>query len=228
MRVDAGVEAGRAVAGEYDSLFAKLIVWGEDREQARRRVLRALDEFEVDGIPTTIPFHQWIADTEEFRLGKIHTRWVEEALASAPLEPRPDGQTRRGPAPPDAMARSSAVGVASRGPARIVVEVDGRRVPVAIWDDSRQPPPPPASSAHGHATTAAGDVIAAPMQGTILQVVVEQGQEVAAGDTLCILEAMKMENHIVATRDGTVAEVAVSKGDVVETGQPLVVIEGGD
>ncbi|HEX2088639.1 MAG TPA: biotin carboxylase N-terminal domain-containing protein [Actinomycetota bacterium] len=226
VRVDAGVEAGRAVAGEYDSLFAKLIVWGEDREQARRRVLRALDEFEVDGIPTTIPIHQWIADTEEFRLGKIHTRWVEEALASAPLEPPADGQRRRRPDRSTAGGAASA-GSASPGPARIVVELNGRRIPVAIWDDARQPPPPPASSSHGHAATAAGDVIAAPMQGTILQVVVEPGEQVTAGDTLCILEAMKMENHIVATRDGTVAEVAVSKGDVVETGQALVVIEEG-
>ncbi|HEX2069301.1 MAG TPA: biotin/lipoyl-containing protein, partial [Actinomycetota bacterium] len=214
------------VAGEYDSLFAKLIVWGEDREQARRRVLRALDEFEVDGVPTTMPFHQWVADTEEFRLGKIHTRWVEEALASAPLEPPADDQQRRRPHRSATVGTASAGG-GSHGPAHIVVELDGRRVPVAIWDDLRQPPPPPASSSHGHATTAAGDVIAAPMQGTILQVVVEEGQEVAAGDTLCILEAMKMENHIVATRDGTVAEVAVSKGDVVETGQALVVIEQG-
>ena len=224
VRVDAGVEAGRAVAGDYDSLFAKLIVWGEDREQARRRVLRALDEFYVEGIPTTIPFHQWIADTEEFRLAKIHTRWVEEALATSPLEPPTETMARRPPAtatPPAAQSGTAA----SRGPARIVVELDGRRVPVAIWDDSSQPPPPPASTSQGHAATAAGDVITAPMQGTILQVVVEQGQQVSAGETLCILEAMKMENHIVATRDGTVAEVAVSKGDVVDTGQALVVID---
>jgi acetyl-CoA/propionyl-CoA carboxylase biotin carboxyl carrier protein len=80
-------------------------------------------------------------------------------------------------------------------------------------------------SAHGHASAAAGEVIAAPMQGTILQVLVEAGQQVEAGQTVCILEAMKMENHILATRDGTITEVAVTKGDVVDTGQPLALME---
>ncbi|HEX8098753.1 MAG TPA: biotin/lipoyl-containing protein, partial [Actinomycetota bacterium] len=226
VRFDGGVEAGRRVAGEYDSLIGKLIVWGEDREQARRRILRALDEFYVEGVPTTIPFHQWILDTEEFRLGKIHTRWVEEALASAPLQ-KDESTERRRPAPvptADSTTRA-ATGTASRPPATLLVEVNGRRVPVAIFDDTRQPPAPPASSGHGHVSTTAGDVITAPMQGTILQVLVEVGKDVSAGDTLCILEAMKMENHVTATRDGTVVEVAVSKGDVVETGQPIAVIE---
>jgi acetyl-CoA/propionyl-CoA carboxylase, biotin carboxylase, biotin carboxyl carrier protein len=106
------------------------------------------------------------------------------------------------------------------------VEVDGHRVPVSVFgDDIRLPPAPPAASRHGHGGAGTGDVILAPMQGTILQVMVEAGQQVGTGDTVCILEAMKMENHITATREGTVAEVVVSKGDVVDNGQPLVVIE---
>ena len=213
VRLDSGVAEGRRVVGDYDSLMAKLIAWGENRENARRRMLRALDEFVVEGIPTTMPFHRWVLDTEEFRTGEIHTKWVEEALAAGGLK-RPDDAV---PAP-GGMPRSA-------GPIRLLVEVDGHRVPVNVWGDEVQtPPPPPTLTAHGH-TSDGGEVIAAPMQGTILQVLVEAGQEVEAGQTVCILEAMKMENHIVATRVGTVTEVAVSKGDVVDTGQPLAFLD---
>src|SRR5207248_4978442 len=117
VRLDGGFGRGRRVAGDYDSLIAKLIVWGEDRDQARRRMLRALDEFEVEGIPTTIPFHQWVLGTEEFRRATAHTRWVEAALADSPLKAPEDG--RRSPA-----------GGPPRKPVRLLVEVDGHRVPV--------------------------------------------------------------------------------------------------
>jgi acetyl-CoA/propionyl-CoA/long-chain acyl-CoA carboxylase, biotin carboxylase, biotin carboxyl carrier protein len=214
VRLDSGVAEGRRVVGDYDSLMAKLIAWGEDRENARRRMLRALDEFVVEGVPTTMPFHRWVLDTEEFRAGTIHTKWVEEALAAGGLKPKDE-------------AASVAVGeTGSGGPIRLLVEVDGHRVPVKVWgDEARVAPPPPTPTAHGHAHAGAGEVIAAPMQGTILQVLVEAGQEVEAGQTVCILEAMKMENHIVAAREGKVVEVAVSKGDVVDTGQPLAFLD---
>jgi len=214
VRLDSGVAEGRRVVGDYDSLVAKLVVWGEDRENSRRRMLRALDEFVVEGIPTTMPFHRWVLDTEEFRTGIVHTKWVEEALAAGGLKSPDENAVVPGPGP------------APAGPVRFLVEVDGRRVPVNVWgDDVRTPPRPPTVVAHGHASVGAGEVIAAPMQGTILQVLVEAGQQVEAGQTVCILEAMKMENHIVATREGKVMEVAVSRGDVVDTGQPLAVIE---
>ncbi len=214
VRLDSGVAEGRRVVGDYDSLVAKLVVWGEDRENTRRRMLRALDEFVVEGIPTTMPFHRWVLDTEEFRTGIVHTKWVEEALAAGGLKS------------PEENAVVPGAGPAPAGPVRLLVEVDGRRVPVNVWgDDVRTPPRPPTVSAHGHASVGAGEVIAAPMQGTILRVLVEAGQQVEAGQTVCILEAMKMENHIVATREGKVVEVAVSNGDVVDTGQPLAVIE---
>jgi acetyl-CoA/propionyl-CoA carboxylase biotin carboxyl carrier protein len=216
VRLDSGVAEGRRVVGDYDSLFAKLIAWGEDREQARRRMLRALDEFHVGGIPTTIPFHRWVLDTEAFRRASAHTRWVELALAEHPLE-------APGPVAPGAEELPEAARGSSQ--ARLVVEVDGHRVPVTVWGDGlNTPPPAPTTGGHGHAAHS-GDVIAAPMQGTILRVLVAPGQAIAAGDTVCILEAMKMENHITTTREGTVAEVAVSIGDVVQDGQPLVVIE---
>jgi acetyl-CoA/propionyl-CoA carboxylase biotin carboxyl carrier protein len=216
VRLDSGVAEGRRVVGDYDSLFAKLIAWGEDREQARRRMLRALEEFHVGGIPTTIPFHRWVLDTEAFRRASAHTRWVELALAEHPLE-------APGPVAPGAEELPEAARGSSQ--ARLVVEVDGHRVPVTVWGDGlNTPPPAPTTGGHGNAAHS-GDVIAAPMQGTILRVLVAPGQAIAAGDTVCILEAMKMENHITTTREGTVAEVAVSIGDVVQDGQPLVVIE---
>jgi acetyl-CoA/propionyl-CoA carboxylase biotin carboxyl carrier protein len=212
VRLDSGVTEGRPVVGDYDSLFAKLVVWGEDREIARRRMLRALDEFEVEGIPTTIPFHQWVLETPEFRDATADTRWVERALEEGALK-APEGDEAESP------AHSKA-----RPPLRLSVEVEGHRVPVRVWGDARRPPPAPPESTFGHGGRAAGTV-AAPMQGTILDVKVEPGQAIQAGDVVAILEAMKMENHIAATQEGTVAEIVVKKGDVVESGQPLVVIE---
>jgi acetyl-CoA/propionyl-CoA carboxylase biotin carboxyl carrier protein len=212
VRVDSGVGEGRRVVGDYDSLFAKVIAWGEDRENSRRRMLRALEEFEIEGIPTTMPFHRWVLGTEEFQRGQVHTKWVEEALAAGALK-EADG----------AVAASDA---GQPRPIRLIVEIDSHRVPVAVWgDQQRVAPLPPALAAHGRVSAGAGEMIASPMQGTILKVLVEPGQPVDAGATVCILEAMKMENHITASHQGTVIEVAVSDGDVVETGQPIAFIE---
>jgi len=214
VRLDSGITEGRMVAGTYDSLFAKVIVWAEDRELARRRMVHALQDMEIEGIPTTVPFHLWALSTEEFKNGAVTTKFVEEALGGGALSPRGGGE-------PAAVPGASEV-----RPISMRVEIDGRRVPVRIWgEDLRTPPAPPAISARGSGSGAAGDVIVAPMQGTILQVMVEPGQRVVTGDTLFILEAMKMENHISASHEGTVAEVMISKGDVVETGQPMMAIE---
>jgi acetyl-CoA/propionyl-CoA carboxylase biotin carboxyl carrier protein len=217
VRTDAGVTQGRAIPGEYDSLIAKLVVWGEDRERARRRMLRALSEYRIEGVPSTIPFHRWVLDTEEFREGRHHTRFVEMALERTELPVF--GQAERAAAvAPEASQEVS--------PSTIVVEIGGKRVPVRIFDPAAKgPPAPPAAGAKAHHAHHAGDVISAPMQGTILQVLVEEGQTVAAGDVLCILEAMKMENHIVATREGTISSLPISAGQVVDTGQTLAVIE---
>ncbi|MGH2724698.1 MAG: acetyl/propionyl/methylcrotonyl-CoA carboxylase subunit alpha [Actinomycetota bacterium] len=210
VRVDAGITEGRPVPGEYDSLFAKVIVGGQDREAARRRMLRALDEFVVEGVPTTIPFHRWVLDTLAFREASHTTRWVEQALAEGQFEaPAAPSRTERAP---DGRA------------AVVVVELEGRRVPVRVWGDVPSPPPPPDAAAHS-AHGGPGDTIAAPMQGTILQVMVEEGQEVQAGDVVCILEAMKMENHIAATTDGLITAISIKPGDVVDTGQTLVTLE---
>jgi acetyl-CoA/propionyl-CoA carboxylase, biotin carboxylase, biotin carboxyl carrier protein len=210
VRVDAGVAVGKNIPGEYDSLFAKVLAWGPDRESARVRMLRALDETVVEGVPTTVPFSRWVLDTLTFREGSHDTKWVERQLAEGRFTP---------PGKP--------VEVASEGVARrttVVVEVDGRRIPVRVWGDPLPTAPPPPATADHHHGHHAGAIVA-PMQGTILKVLVEEGQDIAAGDVVCILEAMKMENHIAAVHDGTVATLAVRPGDVVQTGQLLASID---
>jgi acetyl-CoA/propionyl-CoA carboxylase biotin carboxyl carrier protein len=212
VRVDSGVTVGRDVPGDYDSMFAKLIVSGENRERARLRMLGALSEFHVEGVPTTIPIHEWILRSKDFRTSAHTTNWLERAIADVDFPAQADKQpAASGPSP----AR----------PADILVEVDGQRVPVRIFDERRTTAPrsPSASAAH-HGEHVHGE-IRAPMQGTILKVLVEKGQEIRAGEVVCILEAMKMENHIASTRDGEVTELPMRAGQVVETGQVLAVID---
>jgi acetyl-CoA/propionyl-CoA carboxylase biotin carboxyl carrier protein len=225
VRLDTGLAEGRPVVGNYDSLFGKLIVWAEDRELCRRRMLRALDEIEIEGITTTIPFHRWALRTEEFRTGGVHTKFVEEAFANGrfPAElatADADDATAGG----GAFTGASVVAGDGERPIRLTVEVDGRRIPVLLWGDHLPVPPKPPASASGFGASDASNVTA-PMQGTILQVMVEPGQQVASGDVVLILEAMKMENHIAAARDGVVKDVLVAGGDVVDRGTLLVALE---
>jgi len=211
VRVDSGVTQGREVPGDYDSMFAKVIVSGADRDQARRRMLRALEEFIVEGVPTTIPVHRWILESEAFIDSTHTTTWLEKALAEAHLPAQADlsqGAVSRAPRPRD-----------------ILVEVDGRRVPVRIFDERREAAPAsPATHGAHHGEHVHGE-IRAPMQGTIVKVLVEKGQPIQAGDVVCILEAMKMENHIASTREGEITDLPIRPGQVVETGQLLAVID---
>jgi acetyl-CoA/propionyl-CoA carboxylase biotin carboxyl carrier protein len=210
VRVDSGVATGRDVPGDYDSMFAKVIVQGEDREQARRRMLRALSEYRVEGVPTTIPLHRWALESAEFRAGEHTTTWLERALAEVDLPSQIELN-------PPAAAKPR--------PADILVEVDGRRVPVRIFDERRERAPDRPALHDPHHGEHVHGVITAPMQGTILKVLVEKGQEIQAGDVLCVLEAMKMENHIASTREGEVTDLPIRAGQVVETGQILAVID---
>ncbi len=211
VRVDSGFGEGREIPGDYDSMFAKLIVAGADREQARHRMLRALDEFVVEGVPTTIPVHRWILESAAFTEATHTTTWLEKALGEAHLPAQADlGQGAPTKAP---RARD------------ILVEVDGRRVPVRIFDERRaMAPKAPAGHGAHHGEHVHGE-IRAPMQGTIVKVLVEKGQPIQAGDVVCILEAMKMENHIASTREGEITELPIRPGQVVETGQLLAVID---
>jgi acetyl-CoA/propionyl-CoA carboxylase biotin carboxyl carrier protein len=211
VRVDSGVREGRQVPADYDSMFAKLVVSGEDREHARRRMLRALAEFLVEGVPTTIQLHQWVLETDEFRHGTHTTTWLERALKGAELP-------GAAPVAPASEPRQAV-------PAELIVELDGRRVPIRIFDHRRDTAPKTPSRHETHHGPGVHSVIEAPMQGTILRILVEAEQEIEAGDVICILEAMKMENAIPAPRDGVVSELPIKAGQVVQPGQTLAVID---
>ena len=212
VRVDSGVTAGDEVPGDYDSMFAKLIVSAEDRERARKRMLRALGEFRIEGVPTTIPVHGWVLESKEFRAATHTTTWLERALADVGLPVAGRPAVRAGRAEPCTAGGHPG---------------GGRRAPRAGADlrrASNVAPRSPATHGAHHGEHVHGE-IRAPMQGTILKVLVEKGQEIRAGEVVCILEAMKMENHITSTRDGEVTELPIRAGQVVETGQTLAVID---
>ena len=212
VRVDSAIRQGKEIAADYDSMFAKLIVAGEDRERARRRMLRALGEFEVEGVPTTIPLHQWILQTSAFKKSTHTTSWLEQALRGVEL-PGEETAPAPGPEPRPAV------------PAELLVELDGRRVPIRIFDQRRDTAPKPPARHSAHHGGSVHSVIAAPMQGTIVRVLVENGQGIEAGDVVCILEAMKMENAIPAPREGIVSELPIQAGQVVQAGDTLAVID---
>ncbi|HZD18141.1 MAG TPA: acetyl-CoA carboxylase biotin carboxylase subunit [Actinomycetota bacterium] len=213
VRVDSSVAEGREIPADYDSMFAKVIVSAGSRSHAIRRMDRALGEFQVEGVPTTIPLHRWILGSRAFHKATHTTTWLERALRDAELEP-PAIETN----PASAEVRQAV-------PAELIVELDGRRVPVRIFDHRRDTAPRPLSPRSGHHGEAVHSVIAAPMQGTILRVLVEQGQEIQAGDVVCVLEAMKMENAVPAPRDGVITELPIHAGQVVQGGETLAVID---
>jgi acetyl-CoA/propionyl-CoA carboxylase biotin carboxyl carrier protein len=213
VRVDSFVRAGREIPADYDSMFAKLVVSAETRPRAIARMLRALDEYRVEGVPTTIPLHRWILQTRAFHKSTHTTTWLEKALRDVELEVPADGQ-----APPPGEAKAPV-------PAELLLEVDGQRVEVRIFDQRRESAPRPPSRQAAHHGASVHSVVASPMQGTILRILVEPGQEIQAGDVLCILEAMKMENAIPAPREGTVSELPIRAGQVVQAGDTLAIIE---
>ncbi len=220
VRFDGGYESGDEVSPAYDSLIAKLVVWGADREQARRRMLRALDELDVVGVPTTVPAHQVILDHPDFIAGAYSTRWVETTLDLSQL----DG---RATAPAMTLPEVDLGNDDTAVRREIDVEVDGRRYRVAAWVPPNRGsggPPAPSASKAGRDGTATGEVAVA-MQGTVVRVLVSVGDEVAAGEAVVVLEAMKMENHIAAEVAGTVVEVKVAEGDSIGAGDVVVVID---
>ncbi len=221
VRIDAGYGEGDAVTQHYDNLIAKVLTWGTDREEARRRMLRVLREMAIEGVATNIAAHLRILEHPDFVENRHSTRWVEERVDFSDMP-------STGP---------SAVGSSpGESPHNVAVEVDGRRYDVRVWlpelaqGAGAGAPAAPASrpsrsrsSAAG--AGAAGGRVTAPMQGTIIEVLVAVGDEVVAGQGLCVLEAMKMENSVDAEGLGTVREVHVSAGDNVGSGDVLFVIE---
>jgi acetyl-CoA/propionyl-CoA carboxylase biotin carboxyl carrier protein len=214
VRVDSGAEQGTVVGGQFDSMLSKLIVTGEDRDQALSRARRALDEYVVEGLPTVIPFHRAVLDDPAFTGDSldVYTRWIEEEWDNR-LAGATDG---------DADGAADTV-----PPRRLTVEVDGRRVEVAVPGDlvgtggTRRRA---RKSSGRREVKVSGDTSVAPMQGTVVTVLVEEGAEVSEGDQLLVIEAMKMENAVKAHKSGTVTGLAVSAGDGVTKSQPLLKI----
>ncbi|ELZ06896.1 acetyl/propionyl/methylcrotonyl-CoA carboxylase subunit alpha [Natrialba aegyptia] len=234
VRVDDAVTKGDEIAGDYDSMIAKLIVRAPTRERCLERSRRALRHFDISGPETIVPFHRLMLDDATFRAGEHTTDYLDREVDADELAA--------------AVERwGSAVGSGADGDAasehELVVEVDGRRFDVLVEDDLPRvahnggadagAPSGSAGSASsgsnsGAAATeqvAAGDAITAEMQGTVLSVDVEPGDEIGGGDVVCVLEAMKMENDVVSPGAGTVAAVPVSEGDSVDMGDPLIVLE---
>jgi acetyl-CoA/propionyl-CoA carboxylase biotin carboxyl carrier protein len=218
VRVDSGVVAGSEISPLYDPMIAKLIVQGVDREHARRRMLRALEEFDIEGVKTLIGFHKALLTHPCFIEGGTCHGLVESELMAARASELENGRPAGGG--PEVAA---AVREAVRS-----VEVDGRRFEVRVL----RPEPGFAELARrrrerargGGAAGAGRDAVVSPMQGTVLAVEVAEGDEVEAGQVICIIEAMKMENEVHAHRAGRVTELSVAPGEPVKTGQVICVV----
>jgi acetyl-CoA/propionyl-CoA carboxylase, biotin carboxylase, biotin carboxyl carrier protein len=212
VRVDSGVTEGSEVVGLYDPLVAKLIVWDTDRERARRRMLRALDEYVIEGVTTLVGFHRALLGHPCFVAGETCFGLVESIAESVPADGRPARL------PGEARVREQAV----------AVELDGRRFEVTLL----RPEPPHAElarrrrerSGDGAHHEAAREAVVCPMQGTVLAVEVAEGDEVREGQVICVVEAMKMENEITAHRRGQVTGLSVAAGEPVTTGQVICVV----
>jgi acetyl-CoA/propionyl-CoA carboxylase biotin carboxyl carrier protein len=224
VRWDAGYEEGDTISQYYDNLVGKLVVWAPDRDQARHRMLRALHEIDIEGIHTTTPAHRVLLAHPDFAAGHYSTKWVEEELDEAIFATAPTPAVES-PPPDD--------GPGELVERRVPVEVDGKRFSVRLWlPETSGPAARPVAGAprraprpKAAATGGAGNgTIAAPMQGTIVKLLVSEGDDVEAGQAVLVLEAMKMENHVNSERGGTVKEVRVQAGDTVGTGDILVVI----
>jgi acetyl-CoA/propionyl-CoA carboxylase, biotin carboxylase, biotin carboxyl carrier protein len=214
VRVDAGYAEGDTVSQFYDNLICKIVTWGADREQARRRMLRALDETRVEGVATTIPADVAILSHPDFIAGLHSTKWVEErldlgALTSAPasVDGEEDGRVRRA----------------------VTAEVDGRRYEVDVWlpaggIGSTVASKPSRKVSHAGVSANGTGEVTVPMQGTVVKVLVAAGDAVEEGQTICILEAMKMENSVATERAGTVKELRVAAGDAVGAGDVVAVV----
>ena len=214
VRLDGWIRPGTTVSQYYDNLMAKLVVWGPDRATAINRGRRALEEFVIRGVSTTIPAHLAVLDHPDFIAGDHHTKWMEETIVLGGSSPD---------APPslpedEAMSRKD-----------IKVEIGGRRFSVSYWAPESTPDgpirrrPPKMSSSAGSAV--ADGVVTAPMQGTIVKVSVAAGQRVKAGDPICVLEAMKMENEVKSPSNGEVIDLRIEPGDTVASGQVIAIVK---
>jgi acetyl-CoA/propionyl-CoA carboxylase, biotin carboxylase, biotin carboxyl carrier protein len=244
VRVDSGVQADGEVSPMYDPMVAKLIVWDADREQATERMLRALSEYEIEGLKTLIPFHEALLKTEQWAKGETCRDLLEDkqwlkTLAFPKAEPVPGEATD---------------GEAEQVKRKYEVEVSGKRFEVNVFGEVAGPLAGAGTFATGNGTggaaagagarqaprrgtdrrsaskrsgggAAGGDVLASPLQGNMWKVLVKEGDTVSEGQLLCIIEAMKMENEITAHKDGTIAELPISEGAPIAAGAPIATIK---
>jgi acetyl-CoA/propionyl-CoA carboxylase biotin carboxyl carrier protein len=244
VRVDDAVRQADEIGGDYDSMIAKLIVDAGDREECLARSERALSEFEIEGLRTIIPFHRLMVTDGTFRAGEHTTKYLDEQLDRGRIDRAVE---KWGGMAAHATSDEAVEDADETTEREFTVEVNGKRFEVNL--EERGAPPVPAidvaggSSSGGTARTTRsrpegasdgddtveikgdGEQVTAEMQGTILSVDVAAGEEVAAGDVVCVLEAMKMENDVVAERGGTVTEVLVAEGDSVDMDDTLAVLE---
>jgi len=231
VRLDDALRQGDEIVTDYDSMIAKLVVYGGDRDECIARSLRALREYEIDGVVTIVPFHRLMLSDETFVEGKHTTKYLDEEIDRsriAEAQQQWGTETEADEEDEDVVEREFTVEVngkrfevdlEERGAAPITAEAGGG------GSASRPASAGPDEGSGGTEITGEGETVAAEMQGTILEINVEEGDEVAAGDVICVLEAMKMENDVVAESGGTVTQVAVSEGESVDMGDVLVVLD---
>jgi len=235
VRVDSGVEAGGEVSPMYDPMVAKLIVWDADREQATARMLRALDEFEIEGLKTLIPFHRALLATDQWARGETcrdlleDKKWLK-TLAFPASTPPADGEDEE-----EKVEQTYAVEVSGK---RFDVRVvgppfagGGVAASGAVTGATRTAPKRGTDrrSASKVSSGAGGpDVLSSPLQGNMWKVLVKQGDTVQEGQLLCIIEAMKMENEITAHKSGTIVELPITEGAPIQAGAPIATIKSAE
>jgi acetyl-CoA/propionyl-CoA carboxylase biotin carboxyl carrier protein len=225
VRVDSGVEEGGEVSPMYDPMVAKLIVWDADREQATQRMLRALDEYEIEGLKTLIPFHQALLATEEWKRGSTckelleDKKWLKTLAFEKPAPPA-EGEEEE-----QKVEQAYSVEVSGK---RFDVRVvgppfagGGVAAPNGAAPGARAPKRSERKSSGGGG---GADVLSSPLQGNMWKVLVKQGDTVQEGQLLCIIEAMKMENEITAHKAGTIAELPIAEGEPIQAGAPIATI----
>jgi acetyl-CoA/propionyl-CoA carboxylase biotin carboxyl carrier protein len=221
VRVDSGVEGGSEVSPMYDPMVAKLVVWDVDREKATRRMLRALGEYDSGGLTTLIPFHRAILATDQWANGETCRDLMEDVdwlKSTAPETAPPPAESEE----KELVERDYKVEVGGR---LFDVKVIGEAVAAAAPAAGAGRRPPKRERKGGSGPSASSESLPSPLQGTVLKVAVSEGQEVAEGDLVCVIEAMKMENEITAHRSGKVTAVNVAEGGAVGSGDLIAVIE---
>ncbi len=218
VRVDAACGAGDEVFPAYDSLISKVVTWGRDRDEARHRMLRALRDYQIEGVPTTIPFLVNVLESDAFASGAFSTSFIGDYPELLP--------------PPAAIIAKS--GESPVEPTSLVIEVNGKRFDTRVFGTvgpqadidgrSTQPPRRGKRRERAAAATATGNDVVSPVQGTIVRVSAAEGEQVQVGQVICVIEAMKMENDVVAHKAGTVVGLAIEPGQAVATGLVLASI----